>query len=58
MTERRRYGLVPTPGTEKVWLPKPELKQQVQARLAETALSLADLPTHVPPPSDGSSGSW
>lgn len=57
MTERRRYGLVPTPGTERVWPAKAEIKQ-VQSRLAEAALSLEDLPTHVPPPSDGPSGSW
>ncbi len=58
MTERRRYGLAPTPGTEKVWPPKLVIAREVKDELGGAALSLADLPTYVPPPADGSCGSW
>jgi hypothetical protein len=59
MTERRRHGLAPTPGTEKQWPPKqPEAKEQVQEDLGTQALSLAELPIYVSPPADGPSGSW
>lgn len=53
--ERKRYGLAPTPGTEKEWPPKEDVVAQL---IGETTMSLVELPTHVPPPMDGPSGSW
>jgi hypothetical protein len=58
MAERRRYGLAPTPGTEKEWpATRPSAKDTLD-RLGLVAFNLSELPTYVSPPIDGPSGSW
>lgn len=56
--KRKRYGLAPTPGTERI-RPVREVVVQTAELLGKGAtLNLEELPTHVPPPMDGPSGSW
>lgn len=61
--------LAKTTGTEKGWELPEEVDEKLENEvvtnviaivnsLGETSTKLCDLPLHIPPPMDGSSGSW
>ena len=57
--------LAKTPGTERIWKSPEQGSEKDDTKvtaivdaLGESSTKLCDLPTHVSPPMDGSSGSW